>query len=260
MRVATFNCNSVRQRLSAILAWLDGQKPDVLGLQETKVQDADFPLDAFTDAGWSVSFRGQKSYNGVALIACRAPDEVSFGLGDDDGESEPRLVRARFGDLQVINTYVPQGRALDSPNFAFKLEWFARFRLWCDRNLGGPETPAIWMGDLNVAPTPADVYDPKSIAPHVCFCPEVIAAFEETLSWGFVDVFRKHLPAPETFTFWDYRQRHALERNRGWRIDHMLATPEVAALSTGCQVDLAPRRAPKPSDHTFVWADFDRPL
>lgn len=255
MRIATFNCNSIRVRLPAVLAWLDEYKPDVLALQETKATDKDFPAEEIEDHGWHVAYRGEKSYNGVALISRDKPAKVVFGLGDDGGESETRLVRAKIAGVEIINTYVPQGQSLDSDKFKFKLEWLARLRRCLDDNCPA-SGKVVWVGDLNVAPTPIDVYDSKAIWPHVCHCQEVIDAFGGVTDFGFVDVFRKHLPEPDVFTFWDYRQRGSLARNRGWRIDHILATKAVAKTSTACVVDIEPRKRERPSDHTFVYADF----
>lgn len=257
MRIATFNCNSVRKRLPTILDWLEKNDPDLLALQETKCTDKDFPADAFLVAGWNVVFRGEKSYNGVAMITRRRPDEISFGLGDDDGQSETRFAHVTLDDVHVLNTYVPQGSELDSPKFQFKLEWFKRVRRYLDHHFDPAADRVLWTGDLNVAPTEADVHSPKTLWPHVCFCQEVIDAFKDVLDWGLVDVFRKHLPEPETFTFWDYRIRGAVKRKAGWRIDHVQATPPLAERSRACTVDIAPRLMPSPSDHTFVYADFE---
>lgn len=253
MKVATFNCNSVRSRLEIILGWLDKMQPDVLALQETKVTDEQFPLEAFEQDGWQVSFKGQKSYNGVAMVTKNKPESVSFGLGGDDGESDTRLAHIVYGKVNIINTYVPQGRGLDNEMFPFKLEWFARLKKYIMDNCKGE---VLWVGDLNVAPTAIDVHDSKKIWPHVCHCQEVIDAFNDVLELGFVDVFRKHLPEDGVFTFWDYRVRNALQRGLGWRIDHILATKKLAAKSVSCLVDTEPRLMEKPSDHTFVLADF----
>ena len=257
MLIATFNCNSVRVRLGTILDWLDAHRPDVLALQETKCTDEQFPAAAFAAAGWHVAFRGQKTYNGVAVVSRAEPDEVSFGLGDDDGESEPRLACVRLGDLHVLNTYVPQGHELGSDRFQFKLDWFARLRAYLERRFEPARPRLVWVGDLNVAPTEIDVYDPKALRPHVCFCREAIDALAAVVDWGFVDVFRKHLPGGGVYTFWDYRLPRAVQRNLGWRLDHVLATGPVAACSTDCAVDVEPRKADRPSDHTFVAARFD---
>jgi exodeoxyribonuclease-3 len=257
MLIATFNCNSVRMRLEIILDWLDAHQPDVLALQETKCQDAQFPVDAFTEAGWRVAFRGQKSYNGVAMVTAAEPEEVSFGLCDGDGgESETRLAHVRLGDVHVVNTYVPQGRELGSEAFAFKLDWLRRLGEYMRARLDPSRDRLVWVGDLNIAPTPADVYDPKGFWPSVCFCQEVIDALAELTSWPLVDIFRKHIPGEGAYTFWDYRLPQSVPRNLGWRLDHILATPPMAGRSTECFVDIDPRKAEKPSDHTFVAARF----
>ncbi len=258
MRIATFNCNSIRQRLSIVLDWLEANRPDVLALQETKVADELFPATDFMAAGWEVAFRGQKAYNGVALVSREPLQEVTAGLRDGDGgESDSRLIAGCFGDTWIVNTYIPQGADLDSPKFAFKLEWYARFRNWLEQRFAPRQDSVLWLGDLNVAPTDIDVYAPKTIWPHVCFCQEAIDAWQNVVDWGFTDIFRKHLPEPGHFTYFDYRLRGGVESGKGWRIDHLLATAALAARSSTCRVDLEPRRREKPSDHTFVVADFD---
>lgn len=256
MRIATFNCNSIRVRLPAILSWLESHSPDVLALQETKVEDSSFPAAQIEENGWYVVYRGEKSYNGVAVVTREKPDLVSFGLGDDEGQSATRLVRIRVGTVDIVNTYIPQGQAMDSEKFQFKLLWFARLRRYFAAHFDPAMDRLAWVGDLNVAPLPMDVYDSKAVWPDVCHSQEAIDALAEAAGFGFVDVFRKHLPDPEIFTFWDYRQRGSLSRNRGWRIDHILATPLLAEASQQCGVDIEPRRQERPSDHTFVYADF----
>ena len=256
MLIATFNCNSVRVRLPIILAWLEKHSPDVLALQETKCTDEQFPADAFTEAGWFVVYRGQKSYNGVAMVTAELPEEVSFGLGDDDA-SEARLASVRLGDVHVLNTYVPQGQAPGTEQFQFKLDWLDRLRAYLERRFDPAKSKLVWVGDLNVAPEAIDVYDPKLLWPHACYCQDVIDALASVTSWGLVDVFRKHLPGEGIYTFWDYRMRGSVRRNLGWRVDHVLATPPAASASTECFVDVEPRRAERPSDHTFVAARFD---
>jgi len=257
MLIATFNCNSIRMRLQIVLDWLAEHQPDVLALQETKVVDELFPAEAFAEAGWRVAFRGQKAYNGVALVSQAELSDVSFGLGDDDGESGSRLAIGRLGDVTVLNTYVPQGAKIGSDKFTFKLEWFARLRRYLADRFDPAKDKLVWVGDLNVAPEAKDVYDSKAIWPHVCHCQETIDAFAEVVSWGFEDVFRKHLPGEDVYTFWDYRMRMAAQRNRGWRIDHVMATSPAAAESREVFVDVKPRMLEKPSDHTFVAARFE---
>ncbi|HRU05002.1 MAG TPA: exodeoxyribonuclease III [Candidatus Brocadiia bacterium] len=255
MKIATFNCNSVRSRMPIILDWLARNQPDVLGLQETKCQDSDFPAGDFTNAGYCAAFRGQKSYNGVALLSRQKPSDVAFGLDDGGPADESRLIRATFGKVTVVNAYVPQGNAPDAPEYAYKLEWFRRLRAYFERHFTTRRQVA-WIGDFNVAPEPMDVYDSKRLMGHVCHRPETFAALEHVKAWGFVDVFRKHNPQPGLYSYFDYRMPKAAERGLGWRVDHIFATPPLAARSIGAAIDMAPRLAEKPSDHTIVMAEF----
>lgn len=256
MKITTFNANSIRSRIGIVTDWLQANRPDVLCIQETKVQDAEFPQAAFTDAGYHIAFRGEKSYNGVAIASLAAPDDVSFGFDDDGPADATRLVVACFGDLRVVNTYVPQGREIDNPMYAYKLEWFRRLRRWFERH-ASPADVILWTGDLNVAPVAMDIHNAGKQADHVCYHVDVRKAFAEVLAWGFVDVFRKHHPEPGQFTFFDYRTPNAAKRGMGWRIDHMLATAPLAARSVGSSIDIAPRLLDKPSDHTFLTAEFN---
>lgn len=256
--VATFNVNSVRSRLPVLERWLPANPVDILCLQETKVVDEDFPVEAFADLGYRVVFRGQKAYSGVALASRSEPDEVSCGFGDGlDPDDGPRLIRARFGDLVVVNTYVPQGKSIDHPDFEYKKAFLRRLAALFDRDLahGGP---LLWVGDLNVAPTEDDVTHPANKKDHVCFHLSIRELYAEVVEGRFVDVFRRHRPGPGEFSFWDYRIKNALERNIGWRIDHVLATPDLAERSVDCYADREPRGWERPSDHTVVVACFER--
>ena len=254
MKVATFNCNSVRSRLEAVLGWLGAHAPDVLCLQETKAEDADFPAEAFAAAGWSVAFRGEKSYNGVAIVSKRPADEVWFGL-DTAPADGPRLAHARFGELHVVNTYVPQGRAIDHPMYAYKLEWFARLKRYFEKRFA-PSDPVLWCGDLNVARQPIDVSNPENKTDHVCFHRAVREAFEDALAFGFSDLYRKHHPDEEDYSFYDYRVPFDPARKKGWRIDYVLATEPLARASVAAGIDVAPRMRLKPSDHVPLWAEI----
>lgn len=259
MKIATFNANSIRMRVDPILRWLDKNNPDVLCVQETKVQDHQFPLEAFQESGYRVAYKGMKSYNGVAIFSKDKPNEVRFGLGDGPEADEPRLACARFDDFSVVNTYVPQGYLIDSPKYAYKLEWYQRLRKFFESNFK-PTDPVIWCGDMNVAPRDLDVHHPEDHADHVCFHEHAKKAYADTLAWGFEDMFLKLHPGKQQFTFWDYRYRSggktALEANLGWRIDHILATSALSDKCTQIEVDVAPRQAEKSSDHTFLWAEF----
>ncbi len=256
MKVATYNVNSIRKRIEILHAWIRRNKPDVLCLQETKVQDIEFPLQAFADLPYFIHYCGEKSYNGVAIFSLAKPDRVSFGFQDGIAPEDPtRLARIEVQGIPIINTYIPQGYAIDSPKYAYKLGWFQRLRRYFSRTLTSGQ-PAIWCGDMNVAPEPVDVHSPEKHLKHVCFHEDARRAYQDTLSWGFEDVFRHHFPKRQQFTFWDYRRPDALEANRGWRIDHILATPPMVACCEKVKVDVNPRRAEQPSDHTILWAKF----
>lgn len=256
MKIATYNVNSVRKRLDILRAWLKQHQPDVLCLQETKVQDKDFPREAFADLPYVLTICGQKSYNGVAVLSRKTPEEVHFGFEDEHGQEEAtRLVHVVIDGIPIINTYIPQGYAIDSPKYAYKLEWFRRLKRYFSKKLS-PDQSAIWCGDMNVAPEPIDVHSPEKHLKHVCFHEDARRAYHDTVSWGFTDVFRHHFPKKQQFTFWDYRRPDALEANRGWRIDHLMVTAPLLPKSHMVKVDLNPRKAENPSDHTVLWAEF----
>jgi exodeoxyribonuclease-3 len=256
MKIATFNVNSIRSRLAVVLRWLEQHQPDVLCLQETKVQDTEFPALAFQGTGYHVAFRGIKAYSGVAVLTRTAPDGVFYGFEDDVPEpDDERLMRVVVQGVPIINTYVPNGFKIDSPKYTYKLGWFTRLRGYFDKHLS-PDRPAIWCGDMNVAPEPIDVHSPEKHLKHVCFHEDVRKAYRETVSWGFVDVFRRLYPDRQQFTFWDYLRPSSFDKNKGWRLDHILATRPLADKCTAVEVDTEPRRGPNPSDHTFLWANF----
>jgi len=225
-------------------------------MQETKVSDDKFPVADFEDAGYQVAFKGEKQYNGVALASLEKPEEISFGLDDDGPSDKDRLIRGVFSGISVLNTYVPQGRDRENQQFIYKLHWFKRLRNFIEKSYSSG-MPLIWCGDLNVAPEAIDVHDPKRLAGHVCFTPEVWEAFEFVKSWGLRDLFRKFHPGePGHYTFFDYRVPRSVERGLGWRVDHILATESLAEKSVRCNIDLNPRMAEKPSDHTILFAEF----
>ncbi len=255
MKIATFNANSIRKRLSIVLAWLEARQPDVLCLQETKVQDADFPALAITAAGYHPTYRGMKGYNGVAVLTRTPPEQVFYGFAKGKNADDVRLLRIHYQGIPIVNTYVPQGFEIDSPKYAYKLKWFLRLRRYFEQHLS-PQEPAIWCGDLNVAPRPMDVHSPEKHLNHVCYHEEARRAYARTVAWGFEDVFVKLHPGRQQYTFWDYRQPSSVDANKGWRIDHILATRTLAERCVQVDVDVEPRRAKDPSDHTFLWAEF----
>lgn len=255
MKVTSFNVNSVRVRLPIVLAWLHKNQPDVLAMQETKVQDERFPKEAFEEIGYTCAFRGQKSYNGVALASRHEPERVEFGLPGEPRD-EARIVTAQIRGMTLVNTYVPQGYLTTSERFQYKLDWFARLLGYFQTRFR-PEDPVLWMGDLNVAPLPIDVYDPAAVEGHVCYHPAVHKALAEIMEWGFTDLFRMHCPEAGQYTFWDYRLGNCFARNRGWRIDHLMATESLARRCTACYIDREPRALERPSDHTPIVAELD---
>ena len=254
--IATWNVNSIRSRLHALLPWLGKVKPDVVCLQETKVQDPDFPMSAIEGAGYRAVFRGEKSYNGVAILSKAPIEAVRHGFDDGGPADEARLICATVGGVAVVNAYVPQGRAPDHEMFAYKLEWFGRLRSFLGTHYS-PDRPLVLVGDLNVAPEPIDVHDPKRLLGHVCFNPLASEALDTVVAWGLIDVFRKHVPESGQYTYYDYRARNAIEEAKGWRIDHILATSTLAEHSVNALIDLDPRRGERPSDHTPLLAEFN---
>jgi len=256
VKVATYNANSIRTRLPLILSWLERTGVDVLCIQETKVQDADFPEEVIANAGLHVAYSGQKAHAGVATLARGELRNVRCGLDDGGPPDCSRLLHVLYEGIHIINVYVPQGRAIDHEMFTYKLQWFSRLRSYLERNYT-QEDLVLLCGDLNVAPEPIDVHDPKANAEHVDFHPAVREAYADLCGWGLVDVFRRHHPdEPGQYSYYDYRVPNAVARRIGWHIDHLLATPPLAARCTAAWIDLEARRAEKPSDHTFVVAEF----
>jgi exodeoxyribonuclease-3 len=255
MRVATFNANSIRSRFNVLAKWLQLHQPDILAVQETKVQDVDFPVSDFSKTGYKVIFRGQKKYNGVAILSKAEPTEVISTLQQDTTD-QARFLKARIGPITLINTYIPQGAAIDSDKFQYKLDWFRWLGDYLQQH-HTPDEPILWVGDLNVAKEDIDVHDPERLWGHVCFCEPVQKALQEIIKWGFIDIFREKHPEPGQYTFWDYRAPNGLNRNTGWRLDYIMMTPKIADKCIDCWIDREPRGWDKPSDHTFLVADID---
>ena len=254
MKFATFNTNSIRARLTIIKDWLERESPDILCVQETKVQDKDFQAAAFEEAGYHVRFRGQKSYNGVAIISRSMPEDTRTELYDG-GDEQARFVSARIDNIPVINVYVPQGYAVGTDKFEYKLRWLRDLMSHIKAHFD-PALPLLMAGDFNVALEDRDLFDPEGFRGEVGFHPDEQAIMKELLDWGFVDIFRKHRPGPDHYTFWDYRIPNALKRKMGWRIDYILATSSLAERSVDAWTDTDARALEKPSDHTFLVAEF----
>ena len=260
IRIATFNVNSVRSRMPVLERWLPSLKEagtpvDLLFLQETKAVDADFPAAAFQAMGYTPYFCGEKSYNGVAVVA-RAPLEARFGFQDGEEPDFPtRVVYAKTPEVAILNTYVPQGKEITHPDYEVKKRFLERVRDFFDREIR-PNMAFAWVGDLNVAPTEIDVTNPQNKKDHVCFHQEIRDKFAWVVSWGLSDVFRAFHPEEGEYTFFDYRVKDAVTRNIGWRIDHILANEALAKKAFSSFVDRTPLTWEKPSDHTPLVADF----
>ncbi|MEJ5376615.1 MAG: exodeoxyribonuclease III [bacterium] len=255
LRVATFNVNGIRARMPLLLGWIQRVRPDILALQETKVEDKQFPLAPLKAEGYECVFCGQKGFNGVAVLS-RGPIEViREGLQDRGPLDRERLLMVRTMGLIVLNTYVPQGASPESPRFMYKLQWLGRLKEFMNQNLR-PEQHALWMGDFNVAPQPEDVYDPEGLAGQIGFHPLERKALEELREWGWVDIFRLHVKEAGHYTFWDYRLRGALSKGLGWRVDHIWGTRSLAQRSLRAWIDTNPRQEERPSDHTPLLAEF----
>jgi exodeoxyribonuclease-3 len=256
MKIATFNANSIRARLEIVLDWLAENEPDVLAIQEIKCENDKFPLEAFEDAGWQVAIHGQKSYNGVAIVSRSPIQNVRTGFEDPTWPEDCRIITADVQGVKIVNTYVPNGTAVGSEKFDYKLRWLPRFgQLIRDRYAVGE--PVVWLGDINIAPTEDDVFDAPRHRGKVGFHPDEIKALEELLAWGWVDCFRKFTQGAGHYSFWEFVIPKAFERNLGWRIDHIYTPAGMASKCTSCVIDKEPRGLERPSDHTFVVAEFD---
>ena len=255
MKVVTFNANSIRVRLPMLLDWLAQEDPDILFLQETKVQDKDFPLGPLEGAGYHVAFSGQKSYNGVAILSKSRLDDLQTSL-PVQGVDEARFVSARIGNIHVINVYVPQGFEVGSDKFQFKLAWLKNLLNYIAANYD-PTSRLLVAGDFNVALEAIDVFDPEGFKGEVGFHPDEQAMLQEFFNWGLVDIFRRHVKEGNHYTFWDYRIPNGFKRNLGWRIDYILGTASLAERSRAVWIDTRARAMEKPSDHTFLVAEFD---
>ena len=254
MRIATWNVNSLRVRLPQLLAWLGSSAPEVVALQETKLTDDAFPASDLLAAGYHSVWSGQKTYNGVAILA-RA--DLSDVVRDMPGYDDPqrRVLAASVDGVRVIDLYVPNGQSVGSDKFHYKLGWLRALRSWLRRELATYERLVV-LGDFNIAPEDRDVHDPAAWVGSVHVSPEEREALQATLDLGLVDVFRRFEQPPRSFSWWDYRAG-AFHRNHGLRIDLLLASAALAERCTACTIDREPRRVERASDHTPVIGTFD---
>ncbi len=250
MKIATWNINSVRARQERLLALLRRHQPDALCLQEIKVADAEFPVRELAELGYSAAMRGQKSYNGVAIIARAEPEAVTARFDDDADDAPARFLSARVAGVRVITVYVPNGQAPGSEPYAFKLEWLRRLRRHLDR-AHQPSEPLVLCGDFNVAPEDRDVWDPPRWRESIMCTTGERDALAEVVAFGFDDAFRRVHPEPGHYTWWDYRFR-GFEKDRGLRIDHVYVTRPLGDRVVSASVDREERGGKLPSDHAPV--------
>ncbi len=253
-KIATWNVNSLRVRLPHVLKWLETARPDMLTLQETKLQDGDFPAADFESMGYQCLFSGQKTYNGVAMLSRGAADDVVTALpGMDDPQK--RLLCATVDGIRVVNVYVPNGASVGSDKYAYKLQWLRNLAAFIQAQLQ-QHPRLVLLGDFNIAPGDEDVHDPEQWREKIlCSTPER-AAFQALLDTGLEDTYRLFPREEREFTWWDYRMA-AFRRNLGLRIDLILASRPLAALCSSSTIDKEPRRWERPSDHAPVMAEFD---
>ena len=252
-KIATWNVNSLRVRLPHVLTWLADFKPDILALQETKIPDVDFPLNAIQEAGYEAIFSGQKTYNGVAILSrIKAADVITGIPGLEDHQR--RLLCVSIQDIRLINLYVPNGQQVGSEKYKYKLNWLHNVDTFLKNELiKNPKL--IVLGDFNIAPEEIDVHDPKLWEGQVLFSDLERQAFRDMLQLGFGDCYRQLHPGEKNFTWWDYRMG-AFRRNLGLRIDHILASQALASKCDRCDIDKTQRAKEQPSDHAPVIAEF----
>lgn len=251
MKLATWNVNSIRARLDHVLGWLDTNGPDVLALQELKTEAEKFPWAEIEALGYHCLVEGQKTYNGVALLSRDEGRDIARGISDymDD---QRRVIAATYGDLRVINVYVPNGQSVGSDKYRYKLDWLDALTAHVQRELKVHEHLAV-VGDFNIAPEDRDVHDPAAWHEQVLCSTAERDKLRGLLELGLVDAFRLFDQPEKSYSWWDYREL-AFRRNRGLRIDLVLLSSGLAQRCSGCVIDKAPRRLDKPSDHAPVVA------
>lgn len=255
MKIATYNVNGVNGRLPVLLKWLSEATPDIVCLQELKAPDEKFPIDAINAAGYNAVWHGQKSWNGVAILARNLEiKEVTRVLPGDGSDEQSRYLEAMVGDILICCLYLPNGNPAPGPKFDYKLQWFTRLQARAKKLLDF-KIPIILIGDFNVMPTELDVYKPERWVDDALFRPEVRSAFCDLLSQGWTDAIRKLYPDEVIYTFWDYF-RNAFGRNAGLRIDHFLLSPEAVPKLKKAGVDKQVRAWEKSSDHAPVWIEI----
>ncbi|MFN4147988.1 MAG: exodeoxyribonuclease III [Rhodocyclaceae bacterium] len=253
MKVATWNVNSLKVRLPHLIDWLAAEQPDAVCLQETKTEDAGFPFAEIAAAGYHAVHNGQKTYNGVAILSRSEPSDIQRDLPGFPDEQK-RLIAATVDGVRLICAYMPNGQAVGSDKYAYKLQWFEALARWLGEEMRRHPELAL-LGDFNVAPEDRDVHDPLAWQGQVLASEPERAAFRKLTSLGLIDAFRLFDQPEKSFTWWDYRMM-AFRRNHGLRIDHILVSSPLAARCRACRIDTAPRKLERPSDHAPVIAEF----
>jgi len=254
MKIATWNVNSLRVRLPHVLDWLAAQRPDVLCLQETKLEDAAFPFAEIEAAGYRAVHNGQKTYNGVAILARTEVGDVARDIPDFD-DAQKRVIAATVGDVRVVCAYFPNGQSVDSDKYPYKLKWLAALAAWLKEELVRHPN-LVLLGDFNIAPEDRDMYDPVAWKGQVLCTDAERDAYRRLLGLGLADAFRLFEQTEKGYTWWDYRMM-AFRRNLGLRIDIILLSTALAGACRACAVDRAPRKLERPSDHAPVVAEIE---
>jgi exodeoxyribonuclease III len=254
LKIASWNVNSIKVRIDHVLEWLDYAKPDVLGLQELKLPSENFPHAALAEVGYSCLVNGQKTYNGVALLSrTEGIDPIVDLPGFDDPQR--RVLAATYGDTRIINLYVPNGQSVGSDKYDYKLSWLNALHKWVAAEAAAHKKLCVF-GDFNIAPTDADVHDPKAWQGKILCSDAERAALQALLDLGLKDSFRLFEQPEESFSWWDYRMA-GFRRNLGLRIDLILASAAIADSAAAAGIDKEPRALERPSDHAPVWLEFD---
>ncbi|NWG86442.1 MAG: exodeoxyribonuclease III [Hydrogenophilaceae bacterium] len=253
MKLATWNVNSLKVRLPHLLDWLNETQTDLVCLQETKTEDANFPRAEIEAAGYQVAFAGQKTYNGVAILSRQPLQDVQVGI-PGLADEQKRVLAVTVGSTRIIDLYVPNGQSVDSDKYQYKLSWLTALAEWLKAELKRHPELAV-LGDFNIAPEDRDVYDPIAWQDQVLCSEPERAHFRDLLALGLKDGFRLFEQAEKSYSWWDYRQG-AFRRNMGLRIDHILLSAALSERCTACTIDTAPRKLERPSDHAPVVAEI----
>lgn len=253
LKIATWNVNSLRVRLPQVLDWLAAEKPDVLAIQEIKLTNEDFPLEAIQQAGYHAVFSGQKTYNGVAILSRKPVNDLVTDIPQLE-DHQRRVLGATLGDVRILNLYVPNGESVESEKYQYKLNWLKHLEQFLRVEVKVHEKIVI-LGDFNIAPEDIDVHDPKAWEGKVLCSEPERASLQSIMKLGFKDCFRLYTQPEKSFSWWDYRM-NAFKRNLGLRIDLILASDVLAATCKKVYIDKNPRMNERPSDHTIVVAEF----